>query len=463
MTNFNVVSLHAREILDSRGRPTVWAECRLTSGVTGAVSVPSGASTGRAEAGELRDGDQQRYRGLGCRRAVANVRTALHAGVKDRSFATQDEFDGVLRHLDGTANLGRLGANAILAASLAFARACALQRGVPLYRHFADLAGLPLRTMPRLTVNLFSGGKHAGGQAALQDVLLAPVSARTTDEALATVAAIYQSAADLTLRKYGQRLLRADEGGLAPDFPDAEAMLTDAMESIGAADFVAGKEVSLAVDVASSHFYHDGHYHLGGAPLTSDGMIEQVVAWAKRYPLVSVEDGLSEEDWAHWPVLRERLSGLSLTLGDDFLCTQPARIERAVNAGAANALLLKVNQVGTLTGAAQAAAMARAAGWKITVSARSGETEDDWLADLAVGWGADFIKVGSITQSERLAKYNRLLAIEEETHLKFTEVKAADESDWLGRRRPEVRQGRRVDPGGRWMRTLHYRDKSDGG
>jgi enolase len=417
MSTFRLDRLYAREILDSRGRPTVWAECRLASGAIGAVSVPSGASTGRAEAKELRDGDPARYRGLGCQRAVINVKTALNDGVRGRSFASQAEFDTALQELDGTPDFTRLGANAVLAASLAFARASAAQRAVPLYRHFADLAGLPVRTMPRLTVNLFSGGKHAGGQAELQDILLVPVKAATVDESLATVVAVYQSAAELIFKKYGQRLLRADEGGLAPPFPNVEAMFADAIEAINAAGYKSGREVALAVDVASSHFYSNGFYQLGGRRLRSPEMIVQLVEWAGRYPLVSIEDGLAEEDWAHWPQLRAALAGRSLTLGDDFLCTQPARIERAVAAGAADALLLKVNQVGTLTGAAQAAAMARAAGWKITVSARSGETEDDWLADLAVGWGGDFIKVGSITQSERLAKYNRLLAIEAETGL----------------------------------------------
>lgn len=417
MNLFRIDRLHAREILDSRGRPTVWAECRLATGASGAVSVPSGASTGRAEAKELRDGDPARYCGRGCQRAVSNVKTALHDGVHGRSFASQAEFDAALQALDGTPDFARLGANAVLAASLAFARACAAQRGMPLYRHFADLAGWPVRTLPRLTVNLFSGGKHAGGQAELQDILLVPVKATTVDESLVMVVAVYQSAADLIFKKYGQRLLRADEGGLAPPFPNVEAMFADALEAIAAAGYQPGREVALAVDVASSHFYSDGGYQLGGRRLSSPEMIAQLVDWAERYPLVSIEDGLSEEDWAHWPQLRGALAGRSLTLGDDFLCTQPGRIERAVAAGAADALLLKVNQVGTLTGAAQAAALARAAGWKITVSARSGETEDDWLADLAVGWGGDFIKVGSITQSERLAKYNRLLAIEAETGL----------------------------------------------
>jgi len=415
--SFTIRRLHAREILDSRGRPTVWAECALAGGATGAASTPSGASTGRAEASELRDGDAGRYRGLGCRRAVENIRGTLHYQLQGRAFASQAEFDAELRRIDGTPTLGRLGANATVAVSLAFARAGAASRGVPLYQHFADLAGRPLRTLPRLTVNLFSGGKHAGEQAPLQDILVVPRRAVTTDEALATVAAVYGSAADLVWEKYSQRLLRADEGGMAPAFPNAESMLADAVEAIGAAGYAVGTDVALAVDVAASHFFRDGCYQLGREQLTPAAMIDRIDAWTRRYPLVSVEDGLSEDDWTNWPALRARLAGRCLTLGDDLLCTQPQRINRAVASGAADALLLKVNQVGTLTGAGEAAALARAAGWRITVSARSGDTEDDWLADLAVGWGAEFIKVGSITQSERLAKYNRLLAIEAETGL----------------------------------------------
>ena len=417
MNVFTISRLHAREILDSRGHPTVWAECRLAGGATGAASTPSGASTGRAEAVELRDGEAGRYRGLGCRRAVKNIRRILHDLLQGRAFASQAAFDAELQHLDGTPNFGRLGANAVVAVSLAFARACAAQRGVPLYRHFSDLAGLPLRTLPRLTVNLFSGGKHAGEQAPLQDILVVPIRATTTDDALETVVAVYRSAADLVWKKYQQRLLRADEGGLAPSFPNAESMLADAVEAITSAGYAAGADVALALDVAASHFFRDGRYQLGPEQLTPAAMIDRIDGWTRRYPLVSVEDGLSEDDWTHWPALRERLAGRCLTLGDDFLCTQPKRIARAVATGAADALLLKINQVGTLTGAQDAAAIARAAGWRITVSARSGDTEDDWLADLAVGWGADFIKVGSITQSERLAKYNRLLAIESETGL----------------------------------------------
>ncbi|HEY8667140.1 MAG TPA: enolase [Tepidisphaeraceae bacterium] len=423
-----IEQLSAMEILDSRGRPTVSATCHLRGGASGTASVPSGASTGRAEALELRDGDKRRYRGLGCRKAVANVNGEINAALRDQEFSAQSELDAALLKLDGTANKSRLGANAILAVSLAFARAVAAERGVPLYRHFRDIlaeggtpAPLPGRdnamSLPRLTINLFSGGKHAGGQVPIQDVLLVPASAQTIDDALAMTFAVYQAAADLTKQKYGSRALTADEGGLAPPFPSADAMLTDAVEAIRAAGFEPGEDVALAVDVASSHFYQNGVYQLGEYPLNAAEMIGELGRWLTHYPIVSIEDGLAEDDWEHWPDLCRALEGKALVLGDDLLCTNPQRIGRAIDSGAANALLLKVNQIGCLTEAAQACRLARSAGWAVTISARSGETEDNWLADLAVGWAGDQIKVGSITQSERLAKYNRLLAIERESKL----------------------------------------------
>jgi enolase len=411
-----IANLSALEILDSRGRPTVRATCTLTSGASGTASVPSGASTGSAEVLELRDGDPARYRGLGCRTAVRHVAEDLRLALAGQPF-DQAGLDRAMVALDGTPNKGRLGANAILAVSLSFARAAAAEAGQPLYQYFAELVDAPLATLPRVTINLFSGGKHAGGQVPIQDVLVVPVAARTVDDALAATYAVYQAAADLTAQKYGTRALTADEGGLAPPFPDAEAMLRDAVAAIEAAGLVPGRDVALAVDVASSHFYQDGRYKLGGEPLDSAAMIDRLAAWRATYPIVSIEDGLAEDDWANWPTLRARLADDTLVLGDDFLCTNPARIRRAIEAEAASALLLKVNQIGTLSEAAEARALARDAGWHVTVSARSGETEDDWLADLAVGWGGQQIKVGSITQSERLAKYNRLLAIEAETGL----------------------------------------------
>jgi enolase len=409
--------LDALEILDSRGQPTIRVTCVLASGATASASVPSGASTGTAEALELRDGDAKRYAGLGCRRAAANVRGEIATALAGRALATQRDLDRALIDLDGTPNRARLGANAMLGVSLAFARAEAVERGVPLYEHFGTMAGQAPHRLPRPMINLFSGGLHAGGQVEIQDVLVIPVAARTIDDALATTFDVYRAAAALARREYGMRALTADEGGLAPPFSSAEEMLARAVDAIELAGRAPGAEVALAVDVAATHFYEDGSYRIGGRTLRSSEMVALLSEWMARHPIVSVEDGLAEEDWPHWTALRAASPTHVRILGDDLLCTRAERIRRAADARAADALLLKVNQVGTLTEAAEALRAARDAGWSVTVSARSGETEDDWLADLAVGWSADHIKVGSITQSERLAKYNRLLAIERETSL----------------------------------------------
>jgi enolase len=425
---FSVQKVSALEILDSRGRPTVKCTCFLSDGIFASASVPSGASTGAAEAIELRDGDPKRYQGLGCRKAVANINGEIDRALAGRTFGSQEELDGVMKELDGTQNISRLGANALLAVSLAFARACARQRSVPLYRHFADMIGQPLRTLPRLTVNLFSGGKHAGELCPLQDLLVVPASATTIDQSLADTFAVYQSAAKLIAKKYNMRALSADEGGLAPIFPHPEAMFADAVEAIQHAGLQPGKDIALAVDIASSHFYTKSGYQLAERLLDSPAMIEQLAKWAKQYPLVSIEDGLSEDDWDYWPKLREALSGKVRVVGDDLLCTNPTRIQKAIKLGAADTLLLKVNQIGSLSEAKEAYLLAKSAGWQVTISARSGETEDNWLADLAVGWAGDQIKVGSITQSERLSKYNRLLEIEAETHLPIVNWPSASSS-----------------------------------
>ena len=412
---WEVSDLRGREVLDSRGRPTVEARCALAGGGRGRASVPSGASTGSAEALDRRDGGR-RYGGLGCRAAAASVGGEIRDALAGRAW-DQAGLDAALVELDGTPSRGRLGANAILGASLAFARACADERGVPLWRHLADVAGEEPTALPRPTINLLSGGKHAGGQVEVQDVLVVPASARTVDEALATTYAVYAAAAELARERYGARPLTADEGGLAPEVPDAEAMLELAVAAIERAGLAPGADVALAVDVAASHFREGEGYRVGNALLSTRAMVERVAGWLDSYPLVSVEDGLAEDDWDGWPALRARLGGRALVLGDDLLCTQAALVARAVEAGAADALLLKVNQVGTLSEADRARRLARESGWAVTVSARSGETEDDWLADLAVGWSGDQLKVGSITQSERLAKWNRLLEIEADTGL----------------------------------------------
>jgi len=410
-----IEQLRAQEILDSRGRPTVKACCVLRGGLPASASVPSGASTGAAEAVELRDGNPKRYRGLGCRRAAAHVGGEINAALAGHEFETQEQLDGALLSLDGTPNKSRLGANAVLSVSIAFARAAAGLRGVPLCQYFAAMLGQSAQRLPRPAINLFSGGKHAGSQVSIQDVLIIPSSTATMDDSLAMAFAVFLSAAELVASRYGQRLLRADEGGLAPPAPTSPALLADAVEAIEKAGLKPGKDVCLAVDVAASHFHRQGRYLLDGRDYSSIEMIQQLTNWVQAWPIVSIEDGLGEEDWGHWPQLCAALGDRALVMGDDFLCTNPDRIRRALASNSANALLLKVNQIGTLTEAAAALALARGAPWQVMVSARSGETEDDWLADLAVGWNGDQIKIGSITQSERLAKYNRLLDIERET------------------------------------------------
>jgi enolase len=414
-----IETIVAREILDCRGRPTVEAHCTLEGGGEGVASVPSGASTGTAEAHELRDRDPKRYGGYGCRKAVANVNNEIQTTLRGYDWDSQCALDRAMIELDGTPQKSRLGANAILAVSLAFARAVAAQQKKPLWRYFATLIAPTPATLPRLTINLFSGGMHAGAQVEIQDALVVPISATTISRSLEMTYDVYQAAASLCAERYNMRLLRADEGGLAPPFPSVEAMLATTVEAIERAGYTPGRDVAMAVDVASTHFHQDGIYTIGGQQRTSAQMIELIQSWVERFPIISVEDGLSEDDWDNWPALHQALNSKALTLGDDLLATQTARIRRAIESHAANALLLKVNQCGTLTEAADAFTTARAAGWKVTLSVRSGDTEDSWPADLAAAWGADQFKGGSITQSERLAKYNRLLWLEEFEHLKL--------------------------------------------
>lgn len=407
-----IAAVDAWEILDSRGRPTLAAALRLDDGASASVSVPSGASTGRAEAKEVRDGDS-RYRGSGCRQAVGNVRGPIARALLHETFEHQQQFDHRLLELDGTSDKARLGANALVAMSLVFARAIARQRQMELFQYFASLLKGPAPRLPKLTINLFSGGKHGFGQVSIQDVLVVPRSGLAVSQGLALMYDVYQAAAEICGRRYNVRPLTADEGGLAPPFRSSFEMLGTAAEAIEAAGYEVGQDAALAVDLAASHFVRlDRDYDLDGERVSPEQLVETIGSWTKAFPIVSIEDGLSEDAWDHWPILRQRLGDQVLTLADDLTCTNPARIRRAIELQAANALLLKVNQVGTVTEAREALLLARTAGWQVSVSARSGETEDNWLADLAVGWSGDFIKVGSITQSERLAKYNRLLEIE---------------------------------------------------
>ncbi len=419
MTNqFGIASVSARQILDSRANPTVEAEVRLAGGAVGRASVPSGASTGSHEARELRDTDSSLWAGRGVLRAVENVRLhcgpAVH-GLDARDQATVDNtFDRIGRHARTWADWG---ANAALAVSLAAARAAAVGENVPFYRYVASLAGAtPLLPLPM--VNMISGGAHAGQNLDIQDVLAMPIGASTYMAGLEMLTRVYWAVRDLLVLE-GHPPLVGDEGGFGPLLAGNEEALALVGRAVERAGLRFGPDVSLALDVASTRLYRDGRYHLshasGGAyALTSGEMTDLMEGWLDRYPLISIEDPLAEDDWDGWRGLTFRLGAKARIIGDDLFVTNAARLRLGIAAGAANAVLIKVNQIGTLTRTLETLRLARDHGYSAVISARSGETEDDWLADLAVGSGAGQIKVGSLARSERLAKYNRLLRIEEE-------------------------------------------------
>ncbi|MDX6716998.1 MAG: enolase [Baekduia sp.] len=413
MTDAVIADVHAREILDSRGRPTVEADLTLSDGTRVSASVPSGASKGRHEAVELRDGDAARYGGLGVRRAVASIADRIAPALRGRP-PVQAEIDALLLELDGTPDKSALGANAILAVSLATARAAAAVAGVPLWRHLAG-AGAPLLPLPM--VNMISGGLHAGRQLDFQDFLIIPAGAPTYGEALHQCVAVYRALGELLARR-GLTTLKADEGGYGPPLASHAAALDVLVEAIDRAGLTPGQDVVLALDVAASHL-HDadtGTYRLASEGRVCDaaeltGLLEELV---DRYPIVSIEDPLAEDDWDGWAHLTARLGGRIQVIGDDLFATNLARVERGLKAGAANAVLVKMNQIGTISETLAVVERAREAGLRTVISARSGETEDPALADLAVGAAGGQIKIGSVAQSERLAKYNQLLRIEEQ-------------------------------------------------
>jgi len=408
-----ISAIHARQVLDSRGRPTVEAHITLAGGSVARASVPSGASTGRAEAVELRDGGEP-WEGRAVGHAVVNVREEIASLLQGRDALDQAGLDEAMREADGTPDLSRLGANAILAVSLAVCRAAALAIGLPLYRRLADLAGAhPVLPLPM--VNILSGGLHAGRGMDVQDFLAVPVGASSYSHALEWIARVRSAAAELCAQR-GLPTLLADEGGLSPGFQTSEEALDLMVAAFERAGLEPGGQVAIALDVAASSLV-DGHggYRFARQARTYSAreLVELEVSWAARYPIVSIEDGLGEEDWQSWPALTERLAHVQL-VGDDLFATQAPRIRRAVDASIANAALIKVNQNGTLTGTLEAIKTAREAGYATVISARSGETEDDFLADLAVGVAGGQIKIGSVRNSERLAKYNQLLRIEED-------------------------------------------------
>ncbi len=405
--------IHAREVLDSRGQPTVEVEVRCL-GALGRAIVPSGASTGRHEAVELRDGDPRRYGGKGVRCAVEIVNDALGPALEGTPATEQERIDRLLCEIDGTPNKSRLGANAILGVSLACAHAAAAARKMPLWR-FLD-AGRDQARLPLPMVNLISGGLHAGGNLDIQDVLLLPIAARSYSEALETTVAVYRALAEVLRQRGYESVLVGDEGGFGPRLPNNHTAIELAVEACQRAGLNPGYNAALAVDVASSHFYRDSRYHLRDqpAPLTAAEFCGVLERWVNDYPILSIEDGMAEDDWDGWKLLTQALGRRVQLIGDDLFVTNPERLRRGIEAGVANGVLVKLNQIGTLTETLAVIEQARAAGYRPVISARSGETEDTTIADLAVGTGAGQIKIGSVARSERLAKYNQLLRIEEE-------------------------------------------------
>jgi enolase len=405
-------AVHAREVLDSRGTPTVEAEVHLAGGARGRALVPSGASTGKHEALELRDGDPARHGGKGVRRAVANVREIIGPRLVGMSALAQADIDRALCELDGTPTKGRLGANAILGVSLACAHAAAASQGVPLWRYL-DADGRA--TMPLPMVNLISGGLHAGGNLDFQDFLFLPVAARSYSEALEMTIAVYRALGRALTAAGFEGVLVGDEGGYGPKLPRLEQAVELILQAYSAAGLTPGRDAALALDVASTHFFREGRYHLHDrGSLDAAGMVEFLSRWLRDYPIQSIEDGLAEDDYAGWRLLTQALGERVQLIGDDLFVTNPDRLRRGIAEGLANAVLVKVNQIGTLTETLEVVRLAREAGYRAVISARSGETEDATLADLAVATGAGQIKIGSVARSERLAKYNQLLRIEEE-------------------------------------------------
>jgi enolase len=403
----------AREVLDSRGSPTVEAEVVLDNGAVGWAIVPSGASKGAHEALELRDGDRERWEGMGVLTAVHNINDHIAPALRGIN-ADVSTIDARLRELDGTPNKSRLGANAVLAVSLAAARAIAYARNLPLYRFLAELAGNDQPIMPTPMVNILSGGLHAGGNLDMQDFLIIPVGAASFRQALDWVGKVYHTVKRM-LRERGLTTLVADEGGFGPPLESHEEALHLLCEAVERAKLRLGDDIVLAVDVAATHFYRNGRYELRreGRSLNPQEMVALLDEWCRLYPIWSVEDGCAEDDWEGWRQLTQRLGERVQLLGDDLFGTNPERIKRGATEGIANAVLIKPNQIGTLSETLEALALCRQAGYAAVISARSGETEDPFIADLAVGTGAGQIKIGSIARGERTAKYNQLLRIEE--------------------------------------------------
>jgi enolase len=407
-----IEAIHAREILDSRGNPTIEVEVELESGVIGGAAVPSGASTGAHEAVELRDGDKKRYGGKGVLKAVENVNRIIQEALVGEDALDQIAIDRAMLELDGTPNKGRLGANAILGVSLATARAASLALDLPLWKY---LGGVGAYQLPVPMMNILNGGKHAEGSTDFQEFMVMPVSAPSFSEALRTCAEIYASLKKvLHDRKLSTTV--GDEGGFAPSLGGNEAALQVITEAVEKAGYKPGEDVFYALDAASTELYQDGKYHLAieGKTLTGEELVDLWAGWCDRYPIISIEDGCSEDDWDTWNLLTQRIGNRVQLVGDDLFVTNTERLKRGITDGTANSILVKVNQIGTLTETLEAVEMAKRAGYTAVISHRSGETEDTTIADIAVALNAGQIKTGAPSRSDRVAKYNRLLRIEEE-------------------------------------------------
>ena len=407
-----IIDVHAREILDSRGTPTVEVDVTLEDGSFGRAAVPSGASTGVHEAVELRDGDKKRFNGKGVLHAVEAVNTELYDAVIGMEAEDQIALDRVMIEQDGTPNKGRLGANAILGVSLATAKAAAQAAGLPLYRY---IGGTFAHVLPTPMMNILNGGKHADNPIDIQEFMIMPISAKTMADAVRMGAEVFQ-ALKANLKKAGMNTNVGDEGGFAPALSSASEALDFIVKSIETAGYKPGKDVVIALDAASSEFYEKGKYVMAGEKktFTSEQLVKYYEKLVKNYPVRSIEDGMAEDDWAGWKMLTEALGKTTQLVGDDLFVTNSKRLAMGIEKGVANSILIKVNQIGTLTETLDAISMAHRAGYTAVVSHRSGETEDATLADIAVATNAGQIKTGSLSRSDRLAKYNQLIRIEEE-------------------------------------------------
>ncbi|MFN4281925.1 MAG: phosphopyruvate hydratase [Alphaproteobacteria bacterium] len=407
-----IADIQAREILDSRGNPTVEVDVVLETGAMGRAAVPSGASTGAHEAVELRDGDKKRYGGKGVLKAVEAVNGEIFDALSGMDAEDQISLDRAMIELDGTPNKSRLGANAILGVSMAAAKAAAVEAGLPLY---AYVGGVYARTLPVPLMNIVNGGVHADNPIDFQEFMIMPVSAATMADAVRMGAEVFQ-ALKSALKDAGHNTNVGDEGGFAPNLASADEALKFVMQAIKKAGYKPGEDIALALDAASTEFYKKGKYVLEGEgkTLSSEQMVKLYADLVKRYPIISIEDGMAEDDWKGWKMLTEALGDKCQLVGDDLFVTNPTRLARGIEDGTANAILVKVNQIGTLSETLEAVDMAHKAGYKAVMSHRSGETEDATIADLAVATNCGQIKTGSLARSDRLAKYNQLIRIEEE-------------------------------------------------